>query len=225
MDGNYLIDNIRNLCKKNKVSISKLETDLFLSPGLISRWNKSMPSLDKIADIADYFSVSIDELIGRSFNLPENNQLGRFLFLLYQQSIYGETTWEILNPLCLPKELFHVALPKSFTDGLCDSYYTGYQNGFFILTASHTSENGTQLSLYILPDVYSRFECVCPDTDRLRRLYEYLERRFRTPLNKIKAQNLMYTYNQENADISLPGNDKITPLHNIDEANTYKFSS
>jgi len=210
MDSNVLIDNIRNLCKKNKVSISKLEADLFLSPGLISRWNKSMPSLDKIVDIADYFGVSIDELTGRSSNLAGDANPGRFLFLLYRQSICGETVWEILNPQFLPKELSGVALPKKFTDNLCGSYYTSYQNGFFILAASHTPDNVLKLALYILPDVYSRYECVCSDTGQLTRLYEFLEPRFREQLNTMKSRNLIYSHIQENASAELPENEKIT---------------
>lgn len=221
MDSRPLIDNIRNLCKKNKVSISKLESDLFLSPGLISRWNKNTPSLDKVADIADYFGVSIDELIGRSNNFSNDNNLGRFLLLLYQQSIYAETDWEILNPQSMPKELSNVTLPKNFTDNLYGCYYTSYQNGFFILAARHTSDGVLKLALYILPDIYSRFECVCSDTERLKQLYEFLELRFRMQLTKMKAHNLISSYLQENTSAESPENEKFTLLKNVDEASSY----
>lgn len=221
MNSLQLIENIRSLCKKNKVSISKLENDLFFSPGLISRWNKSSPSLDKIADIADYFGVSIDELIGRS-NSPSNDRnLGRFLLLLYQQSICAETVWEILDPQSMPKELSGVTLPKNFTDNLCGCYYTCYQNGFFILTTSHTSDGILKLAMYILPDIYSRFECICSDTDQLKRLYGFLEPHFRVQLTKMKAHNLISSYLQENTSEEPPENEKITLLRNIDEASSY----
>lgn len=221
MDSSLLIDNIRNLCKKNKVSISKLEADLFLSPGLISRWNKSMPSLDKIADIADYFGVSIDELAGRSSSLSDDTNPGRFLLLLYRQSICAETVWEILNPQSLPRELSNVALPKDFTDNLCGSYYTSYQNGFFILTASHMPDSTLKLALYILPDIYSHYECVCSDTGQLTRLYEFLEPRFRRQLNTMKTRNLIYSYIQENISAEPPENEKITLLRDINDASSY----
>lgn len=221
MDNHLLIDNIRNLCKKNKVSISKLEADLFLSPGLISRWNKNSPSLDKVADIADYFGISIDELIGRSHSFSNDNNLGRFLLLLYQQSIYAETVWEILNPQSMPEELSDITLPKNFTDNLYGCYYTSYQNGFFILTVSYTSDSILELALYILPDIYSRFECVCADTDRLIQLYEFLEKRFRMQLVKMKAHHLISSYIQENASAEQPENEKITLLRNTDVASNY----
>lgn len=219
MDGSLLTDNIRNLCKKNKISISKLETDLFLSPGLISRWSKNMPSLDKVADIADYFGVSIDELVGRSDSLSNGNNTGRFLHLLYQQSIYAETIWEILCPQSLPEELSDATFPKNFTDNLCECYYTCYQNGFFILTANYTPDSVLKLALYILPDIHSRFECICADTDRLTRLYEFIEPRFRVQLNKIKTSNLISSYIQENTSAAPVENEKITHLRSGEASN------
>lgn len=221
MDSSLLINNIRNLCKKNQVSISKLEADLFLSPGLISRWNKNMPSLDKIVDIADYFGVSIDELAGRSSSPTDNFSSGRFILLLYQQSIYGETVWEILNPQSLPNGLLDVTLPKNFSDNLFSSYYAVYQNGFFILTANHTSDRTLKLALHILPDVYSHCYCICSDTGKLTRLYEFLEPRFREQSNAMKARNLINSYIQENASAEPPENDKITLLRDIDNASNY----
>lgn len=221
MDGSLLIDNIRSLCKKNKVSLSKLETDLYLSPGLISRWNKNTPSLDKIADIADYFGVTIDELVGRSNGLSKNGNPGRFLLLLYRQTICANTIWEILNPQALPKELAGVPLPKNFEDNLCGCYYTSYDNGFFILAASYTPDGQLSLALYILPDIHSRFECVCSDTGRLTRLYEFLEPYLRRELNTTKAGNLMRSYIEKNDSAELPENEKITPMRNIDEASSY----
>ena len=218
MDSSLLINNIRNLCKKNQVSISKLEADLFLSPGLISRWNKNTPSLDKIADIADYFGVTIDELAGRSSS-PSGS--GRFILRLYRQSIHGETVWEILNPQSLPDELSDVAFPKNFGDNLHSSYYAAYQNGFFILTASPTSDRTLKLALYVLPDIYSHCECVCSDTDQLTRLYEFLEPRFRRQLNTMKTQNFINSYIQETASAEPSENEKITVLRDIDNASSY----
>lgn len=180
-----------------------------------------MPSLDKIEDIADYFGVSIDELVGRSNNLSAGNNTGRFLHLLYQQSINAETVWEILNPQSLPKELSDVTLPKNFTANLCGCYYTGFQDGFIILAASHTPDNVLKLALYILPDIYSRFECVCADTNRLTRLYEFLEPRFRVQLNSMKTLNLISSYIQENTAAVSAENEKITLLRDTGDASNY----
>lgn len=64
MDNELLVQSIRNLCKSNNISISQLENELNFGAGLVSRWVKSSPSIDKIVDIADYFHVSLDEVVG-----------------------------------------------------------------------------------------------------------------------------------------------------------------
>lgn len=64
MDNELLVQSIRNLCKSNNISISQLENELNFGAGLVSRWVKSSPSIDKIADIADYFHVSLNEVVG-----------------------------------------------------------------------------------------------------------------------------------------------------------------
>ena len=64
MDNNRIIDSIKKLCMQNNITITKLEEQLGMSQGLISRWAKSDPSLSKIVDIADYFHVSLDEVVG-----------------------------------------------------------------------------------------------------------------------------------------------------------------
>ena len=68
MNNELLVKSIREICKENKITPSQLENELGFGAGLISRWSKNSPSLDKIVDIADYFNITIDELIGRSSN-------------------------------------------------------------------------------------------------------------------------------------------------------------
>lgn len=64
MGNELLVKTIRELCQKSGISISQLETDLNFGTGLVSRWTKSSPSIDRIVDIADYFNISLDEVVG-----------------------------------------------------------------------------------------------------------------------------------------------------------------
>lgn len=73
MNNELLVKSIREICKENKITPSQLENELGFGAGLISRWSKNSPSLDKIVDIADYFNVTIDELIGRSSSVKKCN--------------------------------------------------------------------------------------------------------------------------------------------------------
>lgn len=58
-----LKERIQILCKQNKVSMNKLETDLEFGKGYISKLGKSTPNVTKLRKIADYFGVSLDYLI------------------------------------------------------------------------------------------------------------------------------------------------------------------
>ena len=58
-----LLTNIRRLCSKKPVSIAKLERETGISNGTISRWDTSSPSIENVQKVAEYFGVSIDELL------------------------------------------------------------------------------------------------------------------------------------------------------------------
>ena len=57
--------NLDKLLAENKVSILKFCKDLKISRSNFYRWrNGTLPTLSKLILIADYFSISIDELVG-----------------------------------------------------------------------------------------------------------------------------------------------------------------
>lgn len=58
-----IYDNIVSMCKKKKISISKLEKEVGLGNATVKTWKKSSPSVDKLKKVADYFGVTVDMLI------------------------------------------------------------------------------------------------------------------------------------------------------------------
>lgn len=58
-----LLENIRRLCSEKPISIAKLERETGISNGTISRWNTSSPSVENVQKVADFFGVTIDDLI------------------------------------------------------------------------------------------------------------------------------------------------------------------
>jgi transcriptional regulator with XRE-family HTH domain len=58
-----LVDNIRQLCKKNNISLWKLEQKLDIGNGVIARWDIVSPKVSSVKKVADYFNVTIDELL------------------------------------------------------------------------------------------------------------------------------------------------------------------
>jgi transcriptional regulator with XRE-family HTH domain len=51
------------LCKESGISISRLEKEVGLGNATIWGWETSSPTVEKLRLVADYFRVSIDELI------------------------------------------------------------------------------------------------------------------------------------------------------------------
>ncbi|WP_025685317.1 helix-turn-helix transcriptional regulator [Paenibacillus maysiensis] len=60
-----IVENIKSACVTKGISIPKLEKELGFGRGSIYNWEKSSPSIDKIEKVANYFRLSIDELVGR----------------------------------------------------------------------------------------------------------------------------------------------------------------
>ena len=54
---------VAELCKQRGVSIAKLERDVGLANGTISKWKKSSPTVDSIKKVAYYLGVSIDSIV------------------------------------------------------------------------------------------------------------------------------------------------------------------
>lgn len=69
-----MVDRIRELCKQNGVTISRLEEETGVSKNGICRWDTSIPSVNKVKAVADYFGVSVDFLLtGREVMLTESD--------------------------------------------------------------------------------------------------------------------------------------------------------
>ena len=95
MDNELLVKSVRDLCKKNNITPSQLESELKFGAGLISRWTKSSPSVDKIIDIADYFHVTLDEVVGRNQGIEDYEN--DIIIPLMQMTTNKEIQWEIVS--------------------------------------------------------------------------------------------------------------------------------
>lgn len=75
MDNAQIANTIKQICKSQKKTISKMLLDCDISKSFIydmEKRNKS-PSCDKVVRIADYLDCSVDYLLGRTDN-PEINK-------------------------------------------------------------------------------------------------------------------------------------------------------
>lgn len=63
-----LFDKIKELCRKQGISLNQLEEKLGLSRNSIYTIKNKKPSAERLQLIADYFNVSTDYLLGRTDN-------------------------------------------------------------------------------------------------------------------------------------------------------------
>lgn len=58
-----LYDKIKAIASEKNISIYRIERDLSLSNGAISKWNKSIPSVTTLKSVADYLRVPLEKLL------------------------------------------------------------------------------------------------------------------------------------------------------------------
>lgn len=94
MYNKMIVDSIKILCQENGISISQLEAKVNLSPSQINRWNETMPSLDEVVDVANYFKISLDDLMLYSYVKAIKN---KFLKTLIEQTQNGNIKWRLIS--------------------------------------------------------------------------------------------------------------------------------
>ena len=62
-----LYQRIKLLCSERNITINKLESELRFAPSTIQKWKTvNSPSINKVLEVANYFNVSTDFLLGRT---------------------------------------------------------------------------------------------------------------------------------------------------------------
>ena len=67
-----LVDNIQRLCKEKGASLKSLERETGIGNGVIARWAHGSPRVDSLRKVADYFGVTIDELLKEDTTNDQN---------------------------------------------------------------------------------------------------------------------------------------------------------
>lgn len=75
-----LLDRIKELCKTRSITVTMLEIKLGFPKNTIYQWKKRVPGTEKLREVADFFDVSIDYLLGRDSNTSLAEKHGVFAF-------------------------------------------------------------------------------------------------------------------------------------------------
>ncbi len=58
-----MVEKIRALCRERGTSLWALERQLGIGNGVIAKWAKSSPRVETVKLVADYFGVTVDDLL------------------------------------------------------------------------------------------------------------------------------------------------------------------
>lgn len=58
-----IYQNIKKIADEKGISIRKIELETGITPSSIYHWNEVKPSVDKVAKVAKYLGVSVEELL------------------------------------------------------------------------------------------------------------------------------------------------------------------
>lgn len=61
---NTIKDRIKNLAEARGVGLSAIDAALGFGNGTIGKWDKSAPNSEKLREVAGYFGVTVDYLLG-----------------------------------------------------------------------------------------------------------------------------------------------------------------
>jgi transcriptional regulator with XRE-family HTH domain len=143
------VSNIKNLCKTNNIPISKLEKDLGFGSGLISRWANADPSLSKIIDIANFFYVSLDGLVGRKMRRQDEESLIPLLLKLTQTK---KIVWNDGEMFSFPTDIENLEIYQDEREIL----WADLAGGYLYLVAQYTTRHGRfeemDLEIYLQPN-------------------------------------------------------------------------
>src|SRR5690625_2862708 len=60
------LERIKDLCKERSITVPILEKRLEIPNNTIYQWKSRTPGIDRLEQVADYFNVSVDYLLGRT---------------------------------------------------------------------------------------------------------------------------------------------------------------
>ncbi len=184
MNNEVLLSNIRELCKKNNITVAHLEKLMSMGAGTISRWNKASPSFDKIVAIARHFQMSIDQLAGYTVDekvtAKPDEKILKVIDYLRQKTIEGEVGYSFWRDYKQEREIDMLIseLPCMKVDNkeMWKLLYACDGKVYFLLEVIYSLNDHydyeTQIRLYLVPkdkDPYPILQC--SDKMALQALY------------------------------------------------------
>lgn len=109
-----VFDRIKNLADSRGKSIVDVEADLGLSKNYLYKWKKSAPNSTKLIEVADYFNVSTDYLLGRKEKTSSEDQKSKDLKKFLEDNLDNGMTFGDGKVTEEDREKLEIALTQIF---------------------------------------------------------------------------------------------------------------
>lgn len=149
MDNQKFVATVRRICKAKGLSVSQVENDLGWSAGLISRWNKACPSIEKVAELIAYLGVPFEELLGDSQSAGQSAST-QVVEKLVEWTQKGTADWHLCKEDANVVKLVTMLEIEDASPEL--SYFYAYHKGYFLLVMTENGNLPLSLRLYLSPD-------------------------------------------------------------------------
>lgn len=119
-------ERLQTLCNKNGTSATEIMKKLGLSTSKITAWkNGSVPNGKILSELADFFDVSVDYLLGRDFTVTKNKVYGKYI--IGYVDILGIKNEIISNPNKLKKTMDEIYDAFNKMDIMIKSNYEAFK--------------------------------------------------------------------------------------------------
>ncbi len=184
MNNEVLLSNIRELCKRNNITVAHLEKLMGMGAGTISRWNKASPSFDKIVSIARYFHISFYQLAVytvdyKTVKKTDDKTFNVFVYLTQKTTVdeAGYSFWkDYKEEKQINMLISELPCMKADNHEMCKLLYACDGKVYFLLEVVYMLNDHydyeTQIRLYLVPKDKEPYPMLqCSDKMALQGLY------------------------------------------------------
>lgn len=205
---NSIVNNIKFLCEENNITIGELEKKLEFSQGLISRWEKNSPSIDKVLAVSDFFQVSTDYILGRTNEKQSTKLEDCFINKMITETKNHRLNWQDYSETYISKcdldtvfsDLYYIIDDHQQLDDIQYAYELEYNSScIYLICSEYDYDFSVFLIMQIDKNKKERTDNFVPistyqDFDKTKELEREVSLYLKTHKNKDKSRIIMRNF-------------------------------
>lgn len=170
-DKEALVERIRCVCKEKGVSIAQMEKEFDWSQGVISRWTKNSPSIDKVVEVINYLKVDYVTILGELEFLDQGQEdVKEISEKLFDETEAGKIEWELCK-----KDFKHKEIQSFLKQNEKHKVYAALYDKVYFLLILNREEVGT-LDMGVVRGTSGKIRFIKQKTDKwMEKLLELID--------------------------------------------------